>query len=58
MKIIDRLMRSVRSQTGPDTVQGFYGAIARTNPDGGPRYSESKRDYERVRLDADRYKFF
>lgn len=58
MKIFDRLMQSMRGSAGTDTVQMFYANIARSTPNGGPSYNESKRDYARVRTDTQRYMLF
>ncbi len=53
MTILEKLIRGMRSSGTDKGAQGFYGRIARKNPNGGPSYEESRRDYEQVRAGAD-----
>lgn len=56
MNAVSRILRklSVRSNGS----QEFYGAIARNGANGSPHYNESRRDYEAVRRNSDRYTLF
>lgn len=59
MNPISRLMRSIR---GFNHTQGgthaFYSGIVRKNHEGGPRYDETRRDYETVRRNGERSGLF
>ena len=58
MNRIRRMFSSVRGGMGfvDQSSQSFYtNTVNQQNTVGGPHYSESKRDYEQVRANSDRY---
>lgn len=56
MNTITRLMNSVRSRSaGRDqSLEMFYGTIARKSQTGGPHFNETRRDYKVMRDQVDR----
>jgi hypothetical protein len=58
MKVFKKLARSMRGLNGEGSLQAFYGAIATRNPNGSPTYNESKRDFDAVHLNVNRYMMF
>ena len=58
MDILKKVVRNVRDYHSEGSLQAFYGAIAAKNRTGGPQYRESKRDFETVRHNSDRYMLF
>ena len=57
MNVIRKIANTVRGYHTEGSLQSFYGALAVRNVNGGPRYAESKRDYEALRHN-ERYMFF
>lgn len=57
VKILKKIAESMRGYPSEGSLEFFYGSLAVRNQDGGPRYSESKRDYEALRQ-SERYMFF
>jgi hypothetical protein len=58
MDVFKKLARSMRGYSTEGSLQSFYGAIATRNQNGGPTYSESKRDFDAVRFNGKRYMMF
>ncbi|HLT21395.1 MAG TPA: hypothetical protein VKZ96_18205 [Thermomicrobiales bacterium] len=54
MNILKRIANTMRGYPSEGSLQYFYGALAVRNQEGGPRFSESKRDYEALRK-SERY---
>lgn len=56
MNTITRLVNTVRSRTaGRDqSLEMFYGTIARKGQSGGPHFNETRRDYNVMRDQVDR----
>jgi hypothetical protein len=58
MNVFRKIADTVRGYHTEGSLQSFYGALAVRNQAGGPRYSESKRDYEALHAHNDRYLLF
>lgn len=56
MNAFARLYRTVRSARSTDPgLDAFYNAVAQRNDVGGPRYDESRRDYQEMHRVTSRY---
>lgn len=54
---VSRILRKLGGRANHGS-QDFYGTIAKGNPQGSPRYDESRRDFETVRRNNSRYSLF
>ncbi|MEZ4523939.1 MAG: hypothetical protein R3A46_20260 [Thermomicrobiales bacterium] len=58
MDVLKKVARTVRGYNTEGSLQAFYGAIASRDPHGAPQYRETKRDFEAVRHNNERFMIF
>ena len=58
MDVFKKLARSMRGYGSEGSLQAFYGAVATRNQSGGPKYSESKRDFQALHSNTSRYMLY